>query len=373
MVCLFPNFTVLFHSLRLFGHFPYSLMSEDKSKMGNSNSKLYPKYKTKSICRKNNLIFVSSRLWKIWSIGFCFLNTLLTIYSSVEENYLCQGRTFGIDTACAPCIIFDILHFICLFLMNLLSMKSSHKLCTILNKLHGFLLAKKIYVKKYQFLDFCWLAPYLSLIAVVGSLTVISHVQVSLFRDLYHICFYQFITALCVLLVSIYSSLFYGILNTVGFLYAVVFSDFTIYSKNLEEKYFNPPLQVYCNVRESEVFTTKYINCSNCWDKSGNSSVAEKKDNTPWKGITMDSIRKCKISLLQLFAYKRLIVDYFKVLIIIIMIELISSTTIPLFYISILSRSFIEILIPIFHCIPSIVSLIVLLNSTYKINQQVRL
>lgn len=372
MLCLFPNSAVLINSLRIFGHFPYTWTSKSNlEKIENSNLIFIPK-NTMSIRENDTCVFVPSKFWKIWSIGFCIINTLITIYCTVEENHLIDGRTYGIDTVRAAYTIYDCLFFFTLCFMNIYSIKNSYKLNKILNKLHAFLSATEIDIKRNWFIDFSWIAPYLVLIACFGLLLIVWVVQFSVFRNVYHFCFYNFITAVSVLLVAIYSSIFHGILSTVGSLYEVVFSNFTIYSKNIENEYCNSPLQVCCNKRKTVASVNTFVIGSGYnSDMKENSLEREKIDKMSRKKITIDTIRNCKVSLLQLFSYKRLIVDFFQVLIIIFMMELIASTIIPLFYISILNRNYKEILIPIFHSIPNIISLLVLLNAPYKIKHQV--
>lgn len=373
MISLFPNSTVLLYSLRIFGHFPFTWKLHNENKRVSPNLIFNSRNNAKKISNEDNSVFVPSKPWKMWSVVFCLINTLLTIYCAVEENYLVEGRIFGINTNRTPYTIYDCLLFISLFLMNFLSLKNSHKLCKIFNKLHAFLTATKIDIKKYWFIDFWWMAPYLVLIVVSVLLLTIWVVQISLFKNIYHISFYTFITAKTALLISIYSSIFYGILSTVGSLYEVVFSDFTIYSKYIEEQYCNPPLEICCTGKETKTFTNRFVNISSNWEKRENSLDFDKTDNISRKKITLDSIWRCKISLLQLFSYKRLIIDYFDVLIIIFLVELISSTIIPLYFISVLSRSFKEVLMPVCHSISSLVSLLCLLNAPYKMNQAVSL
>lgn len=342
---------------------------DNKNKNVDINSILNSEINTKNNDNKIGYGFASSTPWKIWSIIFCFVNTLFIVYSAIEENYLTEGRTFGIDIIRAPYILYDCLIYLSLFLMNFLSMKNSHKLCKIFNKLHAFLSTTKIEINKYWFADLCWVAPYLDLFAVIGILAAVWVIQFPLFRSIYHICFYQFITAVSILLVSIYSSIFLGVLNSVGSLYKVVFSDIFIYSKNIEEKYCNSPLEVCCDRREEEAFTNAFVKRSNCWEENEISLKVQKTDNISSEEITVKSIRKCKVSLLQLSSYKRLIVDYFQVLIIIFMIKLISSTIIPLFFMNIMNPS--EAIIPICHAAPCIISLLCLLNAPYKMNETV--
>lgn len=367
---LFPNFSILIHFLRILGHFPYTWKSENMIKHEDS----YTRNSLRETGKIEDDIFISSAFWKVWSLVFCLVNTLLIIYNVAETKYLSEGRTYNIETIRVPYIIYDSLQYINLFAMNFLSMKSSYKLSKILNKLHAFLSTTKIETKSFWLFDLSWIAPYIGIVTVTALLLIVGKEQGSLFRNVYHLSCYLFITGISVLLVSIYASLFLGIFSTVGSLYEVVLSDFVNYAKYIEGKYDGSPLNVsYDKIKKSDAFAfvfTKSIKVDTVENLSNSLNNPDQKSETE---ITATHILRCKISLLQLYSFKRSIIDYFDTLIIVFMVGLISSIIISIFYISILHRNILEVFIPICHSIVSIVSLLCLLNAPYKIYQQVRL
>lgn len=372
MQCLFPNSIILIHCLRIFGHFPYRWTSNKIGKNDNTKSSFDA---TKKIIHgtvdgKQYYSFTSSYLLKIWSVLFSIVTTALVIYSASQINSVSKTRTYNIATLRVPYIISDSLIYITLLLMNFLSLKNSDKLCQILNKANFFLSTTKIDMKKRWISDISWVAPYVVLVAILGTLVIVAMEQGNLFKSIYHLCFYEFVLGTSFLLVSVYSSLFYGILSTVGTLYEVIFSEFTTYSKHIEEKFCNSPLQINCKKNEvSEAFTTVASGTSL---NSGAFLESFKKDElTPGNKITINAIRRCKISLLQLYSYKRLITEFFEVMIVIFMVELISSTIISLFYISILNNTLLELSIPICYSISNLLPLLCLLNASHKVNKQV--
>lgn len=366
---VFPNSLMLVHFLRIFGHFPYRKESQvitnevEDSDSNNDDRRTI----------KENCVFTPSKAWKIWSIAFCLLTTSLTFYNACELNYLSKSRTFGVKSLRIPYLINDSLLYIGLFLMNFFSMKNSHTLCELLNTLYAFMATTKIDKKKHWKTDFNSIAPYLVLITAICFMVLFGKVQLVLFRSAFHMYFYLFVTTVSILLVSIYSSLFHGILGTVGTLFEAAFSDLTNYSRNVEEKYCNATLKKFHKRSTSSVgFSNIFKTATKCCSKTESLSETEMFDKQiQATKITASDIRRCKITVLQLYSFKRLIIFYFDILIIVFMVELISSLIIALFYISILNRNFEEILIPICRSSSCIISLLCLLNAPYKVNKQV--
>ncbi|KAL7642590.1 UNVERIFIED_CONTAM: hypothetical protein RMT77_007151 [Armadillidium vulgare] len=370
---LFPNSTILLHCLRIFGQFPYvwipanEITNEDVS----SSFELKDRTSHKKIVQNERQVFVPSKLWKIWSVVICFVIILLILYDATRADYLSKAKSFGITAVRQAYVIYDSLQYTSLLLMNIFSFKNSHKLYKILNSLGTFLSVTSNDKKKQWKTEFSWKFLYVELICIV-TVVVISVGDNSCFRSIYHHCFYMFIIALNLLLVSTYSSLFLGILTTVGSLYEIVFYDLTTYTGKIEERYCNSPLQISIDQNQDKrVFITVSSSSYNSWDERKNLNEYDQTENILRNKITIDSIRKCKISLLQLNAFKRLIVDYFEVLIIVFMIALISTTVIAMFYFSVLNESLLQLLNPICYSISTIVPLLCLLNAPFKINKQI--
>ncbi|RXG57499.1 hypothetical protein Avbf_09453 [Armadillidium vulgare] len=254
MLRLFPNSSLLIHFLRILGHFPYARTSGNMIENENSDSVNCFRKFSKRECD----IFTPSKFWKVWSLAFCLVNTLLIIYNIAGIKHLSERRTYGIETIRAPYIIYDSLLYINLFSMNFLSIKNSHKLSKILNKLHAFISTTKIENKKFGIFDLSWVAPYIVLIAVTGLLFII------------------------------------GIFTTAGTLYEVVFSDFTSYAKSIEDEYGNSPLLVSYNKRKtSYAFATATFKTINCSENVENLSTSIKRYGPKLETkITLSSIKR---------------------------------------------------------------------------------